>query len=77
MLNLISAFVIGFVFAVIVLLIAAEKICKSLAKNGKLASAVWNNKKQRWEVHGHYLTIGGKVHQHLKNQENEKVKYKY
>lgn len=76
MLNLISAFVIGFVFAVIILLIASEKICKFLSKNGKFASATWNNKMQRWDVRGHYLTIGGKIHQHLKNQEDEKVKYK-
>ena len=76
MLNLISVFVVGFVFAVIILLIASEKICKLLAKNGKFASATWNNKMQRWDVRGHYLTIGGKIHQHLKNEEDEKVKYK-
>ena len=77
MLNLISAFVVGFVFAVIILLIASEKISKFLAKNGKIASATWNNKKKRWDVRGHYLTIGREIHQYLKNQEDERVKYKY
>nr|DAG39739.1 MAG TPA: hypothetical protein [Caudoviricetes sp.] len=77
MLNLISAFIIGFVFAVIILLIASEKICKFLAKSGKYASATWDSKKQRWNVRGHYLAIGGKINQHLNNQEDEKVKYRY
>ena len=76
MLNLISAFIVGFVFAVIILFVASEKICKFLAKNGKFAIATWNYKMQRWDVRGQYLTIGSKIYQHLKNQEDEKVKYK-
>ena len=52
-------------------------ICKFLAERGKYASAVWNEKEERWEIRGNFLTIGGKIHRHIRNGEHKKVQYKY
>lgn len=71
--SVVAAFIAGFNAAAYL----SRRLCKHLASKGKYASAYWDEKRQSWIVRGHYLTIGSKIHQHLRKREDGKVKYKY
>ena len=76
-LSAIGVLLVGFCAGFHAAALAHRAICKHLAERGKYASAVWNEKEERWEIRGNFLTIGGKIHRHIRNGEHKKVQYKY
>lgn len=54
-------FSIGFLVAVILMLLAGSLATKYAVKKGWYASAMWNDKDKVWKVRGSYLAISGKI----------------
>ncbi|QJT70603.1 UNVERIFIED_ASMBLY: hypothetical protein SD1_75 [Shigella phage 2019SD1] len=48
----------------------------AISQKGEFALAFWDEEQKVWQVRGHYLSIGGRIHSTMKTNP-EKVKYKY
>lgn len=70
--SLIIGVLIGFVAVSFVVAVGV----RYKSKKGEFALAFWDEEQKVWQVRGHYLSIGGRIHRTMKTNP-EKVKYKY
>lgn len=71
-------FALGFLVAVVLLMVAGSLATKYALKKRWYASAIWSEKDKVWKVRGHYLSIGNKIFNGIKHEHatgEETVKY--
>lgn len=59
---MISGFVIGFIAAIVMVLVVGGAAQKYAIKKGWYASAIWVEKEKRWKVRGRFLSVASKLH---------------
>lgn len=59
---MISGFVIGFIAAIVMVLVVGCAAQKYAIKKGWYASAIWIEKEKRWKVRGRFLSVASKIH---------------
>ncbi|WZK93042.1 hypothetical protein [Enterobacter phage vB_EclS_AS5] len=59
---MILGFVIGFVTAIVMVIIIGGAAQKYAIKKGWFASAIWIEKEKRWKVRGRFLSVASKLH---------------
>lgn len=59
---MILGFVIGFVTAIVMVLVVGGAAQKYAIKKGWYASAIWIEKEKRWKVRGRFLSVASKLH---------------
>lgn len=71
-------FALGFLVAMVMMVVAGTLSTKYAIKRGWYASAIWSEKKKMWIVRGNYLTIAQRIHTGIKHEAvtgEKKVKY--
>lgn len=59
---MILGFVIGFVTAIVMVMVIVGAAQKYAIKKGWFASAIWIEKEKRWKVRGRFLSVASKIH---------------
>lgn len=59
---MILGFVIGFVTAIVMVIVVGGAAQKYAIKKGWFASAIWIEKEKRWKVRGRFLSVASKLH---------------
>lgn len=59
---MILGFVIGFVTAIVMVIVIGGAAQKYAIKKGWFASAIWIEKEKRWKVRGRFLSVASKLH---------------
>lgn len=59
---MILGFVIGFITAIVMVLVVSGAAQKYAIKKGWYASAIWVEKEKRWKVRGRFLSVASKLH---------------
>nr|DAE45923.1 MAG TPA: Ellis van Creveld protein 2 like protein [Caudoviricetes sp.] len=59
---MILGFVIGFIAAIVMVLVVGGAAQKYAIKKGWYASAIWVEKEKRWKVRGRFLSVASKLH---------------
>lgn len=59
---MISGFLIGFVTAIVMVLVAGGAAQKYAIKKGWYTSAIWIEKENCWKVRGRFLSVASKIH---------------
>lgn len=59
---MILGFVIGFITAIVMVLVVGGAAQKYAIKKGWYASAIWVEKEKRWKVRGRFLSVASKLH---------------
>lgn len=59
---MILGFVIGFITAIVMVLVVGGAAQKYAIKKGWYASAIWIEKEKRWKVRGRFLSVASKLH---------------
>lgn len=59
---MILGFVIGFIAAIVMVLVVVGVAQKYAIKKGWYASAIWIEKEKRWTVRGRFLSVASKIH---------------
>lgn len=71
-------FGLGFVVAIVLMVIAGNLATKFALKKGWYASAIWSEKEQIWKVRGRFLAISHKIFNGIREEAltgEKKVKY--
>ena len=59
---MILGFVLGFITAIVMVIVIGGAAQKYAIEKGWFASAMWSEKEKRWKVRGRFLSISGKIH---------------
>lgn len=59
---MILGFVIGFITAIVMVLVVGGAAQKYAIKKGWYASAIWVEKEKRWKVRGRFFSVASKLH---------------
>lgn len=59
---MILGFVLGFITAIVMVIVIGGAAQKCAIEKGWFASAMWNEKEKCWKVRGRFLSISGKIH---------------
>lgn len=59
---MILGFVIGFIAAIVMVLVVGGAAQKYEIKKGWYASAIWIEEEKRWKVRGRFLSVASKIH---------------
>lgn len=68
-------FILGFIVSFALCMIYGQICYKKKIKECKFASAIYNEKLDRWEVNGQFLCIAGKIRKGIQEDDGS-VKYK-
>lgn len=75
---MILGFVLGFIAAIVMVLVIGGAAQRYAIKKGWFASAIWCEKEQIWKVRGSYLAISGKIYDGITSERvdgKKRVKY--
>lgn len=59
---MILGFVIGFITAIVMVIVIGGAAQKYAIKKGRYSSAMWSEKEKSWKVRGRFLSVASKIH---------------